>query len=62
MTKVEEGFLERREDVGKSLDVPFFVFDAADEPAVKAACDADPEDSPYIDVGDTGPYCNRHSS
>ena len=44
MAKVEEGFLERREDVGKSLEVPFFIFEAADEAAVKTACDEDPED------------------
>lgn len=44
MAKLEEGFLNRREEVNRNLEVPFFVFDAADEAAVKAACAVAPAD------------------
>ena len=44
MAKVAEGFLERREDVGRSIEVPFFIFEADDESAVKAACEAEVAD------------------
>ena len=39
MATVKEGFFDRREIVGDSADVPYLVFDAADEAEVKAACE-----------------------
>ena len=39
---VEEGFFDRHEEVGKSLEVPYFVFHAANESEVKAACEREP--------------------
>jgi hypothetical protein len=39
MAIVEPGFFDRRETIGDSADVPYIVFEAADEAAVRAACD-----------------------
>ena len=41
MARVEEGFFDRREIVGDSADVPYLVFEAADEAEVKAACEGE---------------------
>jgi len=41
MATVKEGFFDRREIVGDSADVPYLVFDAADEAEVKAACEGE---------------------
>jgi len=41
MARVEEAWKDRREIVGDSADVPYMVFEAADEDAVKAACEGE---------------------
>ena len=41
MARVEEGFFDRRQLIGDSADVPYIVFEAADEDEVKAACESD---------------------
>ena len=41
MATVQEGFFDRSEVVGDSAEIPYIVFDAADEAEVKAACDAE---------------------